>query len=245
MTGEWESPDFTERLEAHVKRLLQSVGITRPPVDAILLARRLGMAVIVDASQQPRGRQTRIAGRPSIFIRPDDRPERRQWSVAHELGETLVHKLFGEESGELSAMDPRMREHAANLAASRILLPSEWFREDAARFSGDLFELKRRYESASHELIAFRLLDLPQPVVITVFDQGKQTRRRGNTPARVPPLDRLEQECWLTVRRFHRTHEIAQDGRRVQGWPIHEPGWQREILQTSYDGWETDDSGWN
>jgi predicted transcriptional regulator len=232
---------FALAIDDYVARLLARAGIGRPPVDSIRLARRLEIEVLFDASQEPRGRQTRLAGRSAIFIRPDDRPERRQWAVAHELGETLAHELFHESGVDVAEMSPESREQGANLAASRLLLPSEWFRVDAERSGGDLLSLKRRYETASHELIAFRLLDLPQPAVITVFDQGRQTRRKGNGPFRVPPLDRTEEECWLEVRRFGRAHESARDGRRIQGWPIHEPGWQREILRTTCDAPSHDD----
>src|SRR6185436_10433959 len=150
--------------------------------------------------------------------RPDDRPERRQWAVAHELGESMAHELFADAGIDAAEMDPETREQAANLVASRLLLPTVWFLDDAHRFVGDLSVLKHRYETASHELIAFRLLDLPQPTVITVFDQGRQTRRRGNGASRVPPLARAEQECWLAVRRFGRAQETERDGRRIQGW---------------------------
>lgn len=225
--------DFVAALEERVAGLLSAAEIDGPPVDAIRVARALGIGVIFDATQEPRGRQARVGGRVSIFIRPDERRERIQWAVAHELGESLSHELFHQAGFDPEEVDPQSREQGANLAAARLLLPSLWFAEDAGRLAGDLLSLKRRYETASHELIAFRLLDLPEPAVVTVFDQGRQSRRRGNAAQRVPPLDRLEQDCWLAIRRFHQPQEIKGNGRRVQGWPIHEPGWQREILRTT------------
>jgi hypothetical protein len=236
----WKS--FARSLDHQVMRVLEKAEIHEPPVDPIRLARRLGIGVVLDAAQEPRGRQARIAGRPSIFVRPDDRPERLHWAVAHELGEALAHELFERSGIEPAAVDPPSRERGANLAAARILLPPAWFPGDVAGLAGDLLSLKRRYKTASHELIALRMLDLDPPAVVTIFDQGRQTRRRGNFAARVPPLDRLEQDCWLTVRRFGRSHEISNDGRRIQGWPIHEPHWQREILRTTCAEWEPHDT---
>lgn len=230
---------FVAGIEDHALLLLKQAGIHFPPVDAIELAQRLGIGVVFDARQQPRGRQTRIAGRASIFIRPDDRLERRQWAVAHELGESIAHELFHDTGLDLLEIDPQLRERAANLAAARLLLPTCWFPADVARLDGDLLSLKSRYATASHELIAFRLLDLPAPSVVTVFDQGRQTRRQGNLSHGAPALDRREQECWLTVHRFRRVHELAHDGCRIQGWPIHEPGWNREILRTTWDAEES------
>jgi hypothetical protein len=232
----WKS--FIQMLETHVTCLLEKAGIVEPPVDPIRLARRLGIGVVLDSTQEPRGRQARIAGRPSIFVRPEDRPERLHWAVAHELGEALAHELFERSGIDPADIDPPSRERGANLAASRILLPPAWFPGDVNGMAGDLLSLKRRYKTASHELIAFRMLDLSAPAVVTVFDQGRQTRRRGNLAARVPRLDRLEQECWLAVHRFGRSHELFDEGRRIQGWPIHEPHWQREILRTTCADWE-------
>lgn len=223
-----------ETLDRAVLSLLQQAGIDAPPVDVIRLARWMGVPVIHDALQQPRGRTARIVGRTAIFIRPDERTERTQWTVAHEVGEILAHELAGSLGVESEETDPRTREQAANAAAARLLLPADWFFADAEACDGDLQHLKRRYPTASHELIAFRMLDLPRPTVITVFDQGRQTRRQGNLVNPPGPLDRFEQACWLEVRRFARAHLREEETRVVQGWPIHEPGWQREILRTTY-----------
>ncbi|MFN0055673.1 MAG: ImmA/IrrE family metallo-endopeptidase [Planctomycetales bacterium] len=232
----WDSQRdvLTQTVDRFVTELLTGIGIDAPPVDVVTVADRMGIAVIQDAHQQPRGRQTVVAGRRSIFIRPDERPERTQWAVAHELGETLAHAVFFEAGIDPGEVAPQEREQTANLTASRLLLPALWFPDDAHRLEGNLPDLKPRYATASHELIAMRLLDLSTPTVITIFDQGRQTRRRGNVPARVPPLDRNEQDCWLEVRRFRRACERKHDGHRTQGWPIDEAGWQREILRTTY-----------
>jgi IrrE N-terminal-like domain len=225
---------FTRTIDDHVSRLLGSAAIHQPPVDAIDLARRLDIDVLVDATQQPRGRQVRVAGRASIFIRPEPRHERRQWAVAHELGEVVACDLFSETGIDIGEISPTLREQAANLVATALLLPRSWFLEDARRLSGDVLKLKQRYATASHELVAFRLLDLPIPSVVTVFDQGRATRRRGNWPSRVPQLDRLEESCWREIRKTGLPYTIDTEERRIAGWPIHEPGWQREILRTTY-----------
>ncbi|MSR56569.1 MAG: ImmA/IrrE family metallo-endopeptidase [Planctomycetaceae bacterium] len=224
---------LAEPLDVAVARVLRKASIEAPPVDVIQLARSMGISVVFDASQQPRGRTARLAGRTSIFIRPDERMERTQWTVAHEMGEILAHEIVCDFGAEPTEIDPRTREQTANLAAARLLLPTNWFTADADEAGGDLLILKHRYTTASHELIAFRLLDLPLPTVITVFDQGRQTRRQGNLTGRSEPLDRFEQACWLDVRRFGRSQRFETIGRVVQGWPIHEPGWQREILRTT------------
>ncbi|MGQ0637151.1 MAG: ImmA/IrrE family metallo-endopeptidase [Planctomycetaceae bacterium] len=218
-------------VDAAAIECLKRAQISGPPVDAFKLARRLEIDVVVDAGQTSRGRLARVGGRPAIFIQPDDRLERQQWAVAHELGEALAHEACCEGApDDLGASD---REQLANLLATRLLLPADWFAHDARRLDCDLLQLKSLYETASHELIAWRLLDLHEPCVVTVFDQGRATRRRSNASDRAPPIDRRELGCWQEAHRFSRALDRRSDPLRVQAWPVHEPGWRREILRTT------------
>ena len=172
----------------------------------------------------------------SILLRPEPRGERLHWAVAHELGEELAGEIFKELGVDPRAAQPGTREQVANLLASRILLPTVWFQAAAASdCSYDLLSLKERFTTASHELIARRLLDLPPSRVITIFDQGRVTFRRGNVPGRIPRLTPAEQRCW---QRVHDTGSAAEDATGVQHWPIHEPSWKREIVS-----WEISEFG--
>ncbi len=112
--------------------------------------------------------------------------------MAHEIGELFADRVFDE-----LGVDPReapsgARETVANQLAGRLLLPREWFGEAGAECGWDLFELKERFATASHELIARRMLDFPPSIGITIFDNGRRTFRRGNLPNRMPPLVPLE-----------------------------------------------------
>jgi len=51
---------------------------------------------------------------------------------------------------------------------------------DAPGLDWDLLELKKRYRTSSHEVIAWRFLDLPEPCVVTVIDNEHVSRRRSN-----------------------------------------------------------------
>ena len=68
----------------------------------------------------------------------------------------------------------------------------------------DLLELKRRFATASHELIARRMLECRPAVIVTIFDQGRIAFRRGNLPGRVPPLSPAERACWQGVHEENR-----------------------------------------
>ena len=68
--------EWSEALADAASELLEKSHLLAPPVDAIGIARSLGMQVAWDHGQSGRGRIKRIAGKSIIFLRPDDRPER-------------------------------------------------------------------------------------------------------------------------------------------------------------------------
>lgn len=220
-------------LDEVAEAVLSDTGSTARPVDALKIARRLGIPVALDAAQPERGRLKQLSGQASIFLKPEVRPERLQWAAAHELGELVAWRVFDRLSEEEDA-SIGLREPVANLLASRLLLPGCWFYDDVRRHHGDLLALKKIYHTASHELIACRMLDLPEPTIITIFDHGSATRRRTNGFAQAPKLQLIERHCWKEVHRTNRSVELSEQGLSVQAWPVHEPGWKREILRTTF-----------
>jgi hypothetical protein len=129
----------TQVLEDAISRVLRRAGIKRPPIDAAEVARRLGYAVLWDASQQSRARIALVRGapsrtsRPAIFLRPEPRPERVQWAIAHELGEACAGHVIDRLSASPDG-SPQNREQLANALATRLLLPMKWFARAAAEF---------------------------------------------------------------------------------------------------------------
>jgi Zn-dependent peptidase ImmA (M78 family) len=222
------------------QRILAAAGIAGPPVDAFEVARRLGIVLAWDDATDVRARFVRLpaaAGdrQPTILVADDPRPERRHWAVAHEIGECEAHRVFAELGVDPRHAPPGAREAAANQLAGRLLLPRDWFAADGAELAWDLVELKARYATASHELIARRMLEMAPPAIITVFDHDRQKWRRGNC-GRTPPL--TPPEC-AARRAAHRLGRPAQCDRRelpdgiddVRAWPVHEPNWKREIIR--------------
>jgi Zn-dependent peptidase ImmA (M78 family) len=219
-----------------VNELLRSAGIDKPPVDAIMLAQRhLGMEICLDQGQPQRGRAQRAAGRQQIFLRPEPTEERHQWTVAHEIGEhfksTLLVQL-GVAPGETRAM---AGESLANLFAYRLLAPTCWFAADARERDYDLLQLKQQYGTASHEVIAWRFLDLPASCIITVVDNDHIQRRRSNAWRIRRELEPVEQKCQQLVNRQGRPRVVQEAGWTVHGWPVHREEWKREILRSVVD----------
>src|SRR6266481_3363783 len=159
------------KIDTFGEELLRAAGVQQPPVDAIQLAQRhLGMIVCLDRRQSQRGRAQRTGGRPQIYLKPEPTEERHQWTVAHEIGEHLKVRLLqrlGIDPQETRAM---AGESLANLFAYHLLVPTRWFASDAPQLQYDVLELKQRYRTSSHEVVALRMLDLPEPAIITIVD---------------------------------------------------------------------------
>ncbi len=227
---------WQQALDSTIAALHANLELSEPPFDALRSAKRLGIEVAFDRSQRARGRRKTLAGQQSIFLRPEDRPERVQWAAAHELGEVFAHQVFRAADWSGTEIPPRLREQIANLFASRFLLPTATFAVDCVRLEFDLPRLKSRYTTASHELIARRMLDVKPDAVLTILDQGNVTTRVNGYEQRVTGWQPEERECWRTAHETGLAQLEETHGLAIRVWPVHEPGWKREILWTSPHG---------
>lgn len=230
--------EWAAALDAVAAEVLDQARVHQPPIDSLNVAKAVGLTVTTDDQQRGRARYVRLRGyrgrasRPTVLLRSDPRAERRQWALAHEIGEHVAHRVFHHLGADPRTVSPRVREAVANQMAGRLLLPTPWFSADAVASDWDLLALKARYTTASHELIARRMLEFPPAAIVSIFDQGRLSFRRGNMPGRMPPPSLEEIHCWKSVHRGNRPDEAPHGTYRIRGWPVHEPDWKREILRT-------------
>ncbi len=235
--------EFAGVLDEVVAGALAEAGIDGPPVDPFVLAHVCGITVAEDAAQAGRGRYVRLGGRrghrpqPAVLLRPEERAERSHWALAHEIGEHLAIRVFGRLNVAPREAPGNARELVANHLARRLLLPSPWILEEGRASGWDLLWLKRRYVTASHEVHVRRMLELPPPVIVTIIDKGEVYFRRSNLMRRVPPMAEVERECQRRANAEARAIRGEALPLRVQAWPVHEPGWKREILRTEVEEW--------
>jgi hypothetical protein len=236
--------EFDAALDEFVERLLWEAGVDRPPVDARHVAEHLGLKLVVNRRFSHRGQFVRLAanggsggGQATVIVGPEERPEREQWTIGHEVGESQAHEVFALLGIPADAAPENAREFVASRLANCLLLPRRWFATDGRAFDWDLFELKDRYATASHELIARRMLEMPPPIVITLCDQGRVIWRRGNQGSHLPQLLLEEQDALdhahatgLPADEFLDPLSTGLD--RVRAWPVHEPDWKREIIRS-------------
>jgi len=236
MLPEIPACELTRVLEDCAAELLEAAGVERPPVDAFEVAAAQGILVGRSGDQRGRAQFVRLRGQggraqPSIFLRDEDRRERLQWALAHEVAESVAYRVFAELGVQAVEAPPDARERIANDLARRLLLPGGWYFPAARDCQWDLFALKARFPTASHELIARRMLDDEPPIIVTIFDHGRAGFRRMNRPGIPPPLTPLESSAWRQAHGSGNPVLEEDDGHEARAWPIHEPNWRREIVR--------------
>jgi hypothetical protein len=228
--------DVLQAVDHMVLDLLDGASVSEPPVDAVALARHLGLVLPHDPQAAQRGRSPRAGSRKQAVLRAEPTEERRQWAAAAEIGLHLRADLL--RRLDVDPDQPRALAGASlpNLFADRLLVPQHWLRADGPGMGYDLFWLKEeRFATAGHELIAWRLLDLEEPCIITVVDNGHVQRRRSNAWRITRALSVPERICQDQVHRYSRARGLNSGGWSVQGWPIHSADWKREILRSVAD----------
>jgi hypothetical protein len=235
--------ELAAALDTVTEEMLLGVGVRLLPVDAFALAEKLGITVAFDAQQASRARYVRLRPpggghpQPTIFLRPDPRPERLHWAIAHEIGEHLVPRLGMVLGVDGETWSASLREMLANQLAARLLLPTAWFQQLGSACGWDLLALKRHCATASHELIVRRMLDCPPPVIVSIFDHGCLMFRRSNVSGRVPPPSPAEERCWRAAHRGKSPAQAHDSSLTIRCWAIHEPNWRREIMRTEPADW--------
>lgn len=226
----WEPWD--RAIDEQVGEILFRLAIEEPPVDSLRVARSLGCDLAFDSQQFGRARQKLIEGQPAVLLKPDDRPERLQWATAHELGEIVAWRICERVDEDFRELPETFREQLANRFASKLLLPTDWFESDLKIMGRDLFLLKERYRTASHELIARRLQEFSREIIVTIIDQQEVTLRQNGYSRRPGPLITEEREAVRECHDSGRSLTVETEHLRLEVWPIHEPQWKREILLT-------------
>ncbi len=222
--------DVVRCIDRAVEELLVQASVAAPPLDAVALARHLGLPP--DEGPQ-RGRKRLSGDDPAPHAATTE--EQQQWEAAQAVGEHLKPVLLERLGFAPGEKRPLMGESLSGLFARHLLLPSAWFSADAPSCGYDLLRLKERYRTAAPEIIAFRLLDLPEPCIITVVQDDRVQRRRSNAWPVKKRLEPAETECLRAVTRDGKPHVVRSGAWTVWGWPLWQGGRDREVLRSVVD----------
>lgn len=184
-------------------------------VDADLLALRLDYEVC-DAPTEG------CIVPPHIFVSELLRPERRAFTICHELAHEVLR---------LSGFNNWKSEQAASYLGSALLLPRDDFDRDLKRIGWDLIALKARHRHASFEALARRIVALREAHAV-IWDKPLCGQRRPG---------------WYAIPRHHRpsreereaaAHAVATGSpielrAGLTAWPVLQHDWHRVITITA------------
>lgn len=172
-----------------------------------------------------------------LLIRPEESTvaagERECFACAHELAESSVAARILTKAGVDDPSD-ELREWTCNLFAGALLAPADWFRQAWQEQAGDLRRVKRVFGTASHEVLARRLITWEVPTVVTVVDNGRVTSRTGNCQ-HIDKLTPTERQAVEKLSGRQRTIDLTAEPLRVEGWRIDADGWERIILRLTVE----------
>jgi predicted transcriptional regulator len=239
--GDFSQDDLFEAIDRSVRHLLAAEGVTAPPVDAVTLAQDAFGLTVVEREPDDEPEPGRFGPRPprrrsrEVVLHPGQSEAARQAVCARACAKELVPGILTR-LGVTPGTEARgAANQLAGLIAPRLLLPGPWFERDARRAGFDLLELKDRYPTVGYELLILRTLDIDEPAVVAVVDDGTATTRRSNRQPVGRALFPAEVRCCERVRAEREPQRVRHDGWTTQGWPIPDGPFDRIILRSVPD----------
>ncbi len=238
---DFSAEELLEAVERLVNTLLERAGVSEPPVDALHIAEdHLGIPVEVvePAEEDERGRR-RPRSRPTtsggIALSAEMTPEQQQKAAADGIARTLLPDILRKLSIAPGTENKQFAAYVRGLVIPRILIPTRLLRTALKECKYDVPALKKVFVTVATELIALRLLDLDEPCVIAIVDDGVVAVRRGNQMPAGKKLEAAEQQCLDRIMELDLPHRVRADGWTVQGWPVPERPFRRIILRAVRD----------
>jgi predicted transcriptional regulator len=234
MIDDLSREDLLAAVDRAVDELLAAAGVTAPPVDVLTIA--VGhLAWTIRHDDRARRRSAKRDVGDGVVIPRGMSTEQTQFAVARAIGAERKPDILRSlgipprEQRGLLGISP------AELFAEHLLLPAPWFGLAARELDFDVLKLQSLFSTTGHQLIAKRLLDLPEPCLITTVDNGTVVCRRSNAWQVNRRLSPAEDACRLDVERRGQPHHVRRDGWTVRGWPVPRSGGSRMILRAVLD----------
>src|SRR5438477_803372 len=234
--------DLFDAVDRLVADALRRHGTSGPPVDAIRLAQDVFDLTVREAEDEDGGRAGRFGPRPprrrdrEVVLRSTRSDEARHAACARACAKELVPAVLAKLGIAPGTENRSAQAQLVGVIAPRLLLPTKWFDRDARRLGFDLLELKDVYPTAGYELIALRMLDVDEPCVIAVVDDGTVSTRRGNSRPETKKLTAAEQAAIDKLGRYEEPRQTARAGGwTATAWPIPGGPFGRIILRSVPD----------
>ena len=237
---DFSQEELIDAVERLVNALLERAGVTEPPVDALHIAEdHLGIPVeVVEPAEEDETGRRRPRSRTSsagIALSPGMTPEQEQKAAAEGIARTVLPDILKRLDVTPGTENKQFATHVRGLVVARILIPTRLLRLALKQHKYDLHALKKVFTTAQTEAIALRWLDLDEPCVIAIVDDGVVAVRRGNQSAASKKLEEAEQQCLDKIMEVDQPHRVRTGGWTVQGWPVPERPFRRIILRAVRD----------
>jgi Zn-dependent peptidase ImmA (M78 family) len=130
LTAVTEKPNY-RRAESAALAILREAAINEPPVDPVELAKERGIGVnfVTFAPESDDISGFYDSEDNTIFVNREESPLRQTFTVAHELGHTILHKEWAKSSEykvllrDTTQEEQDFREKEANAFAANLLMP--------------------------------------------------------------------------------------------------------------------------
>lgn len=157
-------------IERRAKEVLRQHGLESVPVDPVVLANKLGIAVhnAKFSDDNIVGMIAKRGDRTTLLVNANDPPFRKRYTIAHELAHHFLHlledgefvdgevNLFRQPQEDYEKVSPeRRREIQANMFAAALLMPEASVREKWKQ--GPSLEAMARKFNVSEAAMGFRI----------------------------------------------------------------------------------------
>lgn len=237
---DFSQDELLEAVERLVSGLLERAGVTEPPVNALRVAEEhLGIPVeVVEPAEEDENGRRRPRSRPNsggITLTEDMSETARQKAAADGIARTILPDILRKLGVMPGSESKQFVAHVRGLVIPRVLIPTRLLRAALKEHKYDVPALGAEFATAPVEMVAMRLLDLDEPCVVSIVDDGVVAVRRGNRQAEPKRLEPAEQQCHDRVAELELPHRARLDGWTVQGWHIPDRPFRRIILRAVRD----------
>jgi hypothetical protein len=161
--------------------------------------------------------------------------EQRNKAAAEGISRALLPDILRKLDVPAGTENKQFAAHVRSLVVGRVLAPTKLLRAALRECTYDLVALKQHFGTASMEILAMRMLDLDEPCVISIVDDGIVSVRRGNRSPAGKRLESAEQACHDRVAELELPHRVRAEGWTVWGWPVPGRAFRRIILRAVPD----------
>lgn len=239
---DFTAEDLIDVVDRLVPEILARHGFEGPPVDTLVLAQEAFGLIITEAEDEADARSGRFGPRPprrprrsEVILRTDSTDEARHAACARACARELIPTVLAKLGVTPGTENKSAQSSLVGVIAPRLLLPTKWYTQDARKLACDLFDLKARYPTVGYETLALRLLDLDEPCVVAVVDDGTVSTRRGNCAPAGKQLTPAEKRCLEMVQEHGEPQAVRRDEWTTHGWPIPTGPFHRIILRSVPD----------